>query len=131
MLSVAPGYEQLTLRDLHWMLFPAVGAGQVRLFNHDGRTVGVALWAFISDAVEARLREDVAAGRATRLAQDDWTRGQRAWLVEVAAVDPSYVAGMVVELSRTVFNGRDFRFCARDNDTGNRTVQEATGPLAV
>ena len=50
--------------------------------------VGIALWATVSDAVDARITEQIKAGVfPVRLGPDDWTSGETVWLLDVVAGD--------------------------------------------
>jgi cytolysin-activating lysine-acyltransferase len=53
---------------------------QFRLFYAKDRPIGVALWGFVNDEVEERLK----AG-TTKLRPQDWKSGDKLWVVEVIA----------------------------------------------
>ncbi len=49
---------------------------------------GIAIWATVSDAVDAKITEQVKAGAfPVRLAAEDWTSGDHVWLLDVVAAD--------------------------------------------
>jgi hemolysin-activating ACP:hemolysin acyltransferase len=49
---------------------------------------GVAIWASVSEAVDAKIIEQVKAGVfPVRLANEDWASGDRVWLLDVIAGD--------------------------------------------
>lgn len=50
--------------------------------------VGIALWATVSDAVDARIAEQIKANVfPVRLAPEDWTSGDTVWLLDLIAAD--------------------------------------------
>ena len=49
---------------------------------------GIAIWASVSEAVDAKIAEQVKAGVfPLRLNPEDWTNGDQAWLLDVIAGD--------------------------------------------
>ena len=49
---------------------------------------GIAIWASVSEAVDAKITEQVKAGVfPVRLASEDWASGDRVWLLDVIAGD--------------------------------------------
>ena len=49
---------------------------------------GIAIWASVSDAVDAKITEQVKAGVfPVRLANEDWASGDKVWLLDVIAGD--------------------------------------------
>ena len=50
--------------------------------------VGIALWASVSAAVDAKISEQIKANAfPVRLAPEDWTSGDTVWLLDLIAVD--------------------------------------------
>jgi hypothetical protein len=49
---------------------------------------GIAIWASVSDSVDAKITEQVKAGVfPVRLANEDWVSGDKVWLLDVIAGD--------------------------------------------
>lgn len=94
-----PRYRHQALGDLmHVVLDPLmrdrVAIAHVRNDNHpegDEQTVaGIAIWATVSEAVDAKIAEQIKAGVfPVRLASEDWTSGEVVWLLDVIASDRS------------------------------------------
>ncbi len=94
-----PRYRHQALGDLmHVVLDPLmrdrVAIAHVRNDSHpegDEQTVaGIAIWATVSQAVDAKIAEQIKAGVfPVRLASDDWTSGEVVWLLDVIAADRS------------------------------------------
>jgi cytolysin-activating lysine-acyltransferase len=64
----------------------------------------VALWAFVNDQVEERLK----SGHA-RLAPADWKSGDKLWLVDIMAPFGGREA-MLADLKEKVFPAREVKF---------------------
>jgi cytolysin-activating lysine-acyltransferase len=79
-MSQSPIHKQFYISDLEWFVMTPVLLQQFRIFYAQDRPVGVLLWAFASDEVEARLVQGV-----TRLRPQDWKSGDRLWVVEAIA----------------------------------------------
>jgi cytolysin-activating lysine-acyltransferase len=49
-------------------------------------TAGIAIWASVSDEVDAKIREQIKGGAfPTRLAPEDWSSGDTLWLLDLIA----------------------------------------------
>jgi hemolysin-activating ACP:hemolysin acyltransferase len=54
----------------------------------DDDVAGIAIWASVSDSVDAKITEQVKAGVfPVRLANEDWVSGDKVWLLDVIAAD--------------------------------------------
>lgn len=104
LLTQSPAHRHLFLADLEWAVMPALMLRQVHLFRSQGRVVGVALWASVSDEVDARLSSGV-----TRLAPLDWKSGDTLWLVDIIA--PFGGSERILEeLGRSILQGRKAKY---------------------
>jgi cytolysin-activating lysine-acyltransferase len=99
-------HKTLFISDLEWMVMTPIALQQFRLFYDEEKPIGVALWAFANNEVEARL----LAGGA-RLRPQDWRSGEKLWIVDV--ISPwGEVAGerlqtvMLKDLKDNVFPNR-------------------------
>ncbi len=123
LLSQSPNHRHsLFCGDLEWFCMPALLHKQYRLFYADGRPIGVAFWAFVTETVEARL----AAGG--RIGADDWRAGERVWLTELVAPFGNQEA-MLEDLRTTALANRRFRFI-RTHPNGRRETVELNGAEA-
>ena len=95
-----PRYRNQTLGDLtHLFVTPLlrdrVAIARKTVKGADGAArpeeaavTGFALWATVSDAVDARITEQIRAGVfPIRLAAEDWTSGETVWLLDLIAAD--------------------------------------------
>lgn len=120
LLSQSPNHRHsLFCGDLEWFCMPALLHNQYRLFYAEGRPIGVAFWAFVTETVEARL----AAGG--RIGADDWRAGERVWLTELVAPFGNQEA-MLEDLRTTALANRRFRFI-RTHPNGRRETVELNG----
>lgn len=108
-LMRAPKYRTLSLDALRTNILPAVTHNQylvARVRQKAGAGTfpgGVAVWACVSDEVDARLRS--AADQPLKLAPQDWKSGPHLWLIDFVA--PSAIApSMLADLVEKVAKGR-------------------------
>jgi len=142
LLSQSTVHRELKIKALEWSFMPAVVSEQFRIFRFGptpglsdadpasfaqfGLTregletlpLGVAIWANLSQAAEAKLE----AGE--HLAAEDWTSGDRTWLVELispfATADNKLSQIMLLDLINGPFKGRTFHLHRTDPQTGKR-----------
>jgi cytolysin-activating lysine-acyltransferase len=79
---------------------------QFRVFYAPDRPIGVALWAYVNEEVEQRLK----SGNA-RLAPTDWKSGDKLWLVDIVAPYGGHDA-MIKDSKEKVFPEREVNFLA-------------------
>ena len=67
---------------------------------------GVAIWASVSDEVDAKIREQIKAGVfPIRLKPDDWTSGDKAWLLDVIAPSQKLASAVLANFRQVVKEG--------------------------
>jgi cytolysin-activating lysine-acyltransferase len=66
--------------DIDWRLMPALVLDQCRLFSKEDLPWAFVTWAFVSDAVNERLRST-----APVIAPHEWKSGEHPWLIDVVA----------------------------------------------
>jgi cytolysin-activating lysine-acyltransferase len=77
-MSQSLTHKTMFIADLEWMVMMPIAFQQFRLFYDEEKPIGVALWAFANDDVEARL----FAGGA-RMRPQDWKSGEKLWIVDI------------------------------------------------
>ncbi len=92
LMTQSSAHKHLLLSDLEWFVMPAILLEQFRIYyapvpgkaGEQGATqpAGCAIWARVSDEVEARLKE---AGANARLKLQDWRSGNKPYLIEIIA----------------------------------------------
>ncbi len=127
-MTQSPLHRHFALADLEWMVMPAVLLNQYRLFHDQGRPVGAALWAFLSEEAEAKL-----SLTPVRLRPDEWKSGDRCWLVDLiapwATVENRLAALMLEDLRATALKGQPFFFHKTDGATGRREIVQTVSSL--
>ena len=112
-MMMLPRYRHQNLADLqHVVLEPLIrdriaiaypGKPDDRL---SGDVSGVAIWASVSDEVDAKIREQIAGGVfPVRLKADDWTSGDNNWLLDVIAADQKTTAAVIANFRQLVKEG--------------------------
>jgi cytolysin-activating lysine-acyltransferase len=78
------------MADIDWRLMPPLVLDQCRLYSKADMPWAFATWAFVSDAVDRRLRTTSPV-----IAPHEWKSGDRPWLIDVVAPfgDALQVAG--------------------------------------
>lgn len=114
----APEKKFFFLADADWLLLPPIVLDQCRLFMKAGIPHAFFTWAFVSDAVDKRLRSGVP-----RVAPHEWKSGEHLWLIDVVAPFAPPTA-LLDELRGTVFAGRTVNVLAPDSKTGQMAVKE-------
>ena len=68
------------IADLDWRLLPPLVLDQCRVYSKADLPWAFATWAFVSDAVDQRLRST-----SPIIAPHEWKSGERPWLIDVVA----------------------------------------------
>ena len=67
---------------------------------------GVAIWASVSEEVDAKLREQIKAGVfPVRLKADEWASGEINWLLDVIAPDQKAITSVIANFKQVVKDG--------------------------
>ncbi len=116
LFTQSPKHKNFFLFDLEWLVMTPIMLQQFRVFYAPDRPIGVALWAFVNEAVEKRLM----SGNA-RLAPNDWKSGDRLWLVDIVAPYGGQDE-MIKDLKEKVFPNQEIKFLAVAE--GNATAKK-------
>lgn len=110
LMSQSPAHKFVFLSDLEWMVLPAVGLRQFRVYRNQGNAVAFATWAFVDEERENRLK-----GGQSRLAPAEWRCGDRIWLFDLVA--PFGNADEVIQdIRRNVFPDKEVRTIRLSDD---------------
>ncbi|MBT3071897.1 toxin-activating lysine-acyltransferase [Rhodomicrobium sp. Az07] len=79
LFSQSPKHKNFFISDLEWLVMTPILLRQIRVFYAPDRPIGVALWAFVNDLVEERLKSGHArlAPRRLEIGQQAVARGYR------------------------------------------------------
>ena len=127
-LSQSPAHKHFSISDLEWMVMPAIMLEQFRVFRKGTQPLGFALWAYLSEDVEKKFKEQVESGKGARLRPDEWKSGDRLWLVELvspfATPENKLNEAMIADLVQNVFGENNkFKFHAINPETGRSEEQ--------
>lgn len=112
-MMMLPRYRHQSLVDLqHLVLDPLLRDRIALAYPRDTEdkaladVTGVAIWASVSDAVDAKIREQIAAGVfPIRLKGEEWDSGDNNWLLDVIAPDQKTTATVIANFRQLVKEG--------------------------
>lgn len=112
-MMTLPRYRAQTLADLqHLVLEPIMRDRLVIAYPGDAKEnllkdmAGIAIWASVSEAVDARIREQIKEGVfPIRLKSEDWTSGHINWLLDVVAPNPRTTAAVIANFRKVAKEG--------------------------
>lgn len=119
LMSRSPAEQHFALRDLDWLVAPAVSLGQFALAEAQSKTnglvvpVGAVLWALVSAEVDQRLSAQEAG--PIRLAPSEWRSGDIPWIIHTVG-EPKILGGLMEQLTKTVFKDRAPKMRIRGQD---------------
>lgn len=114
----APEKKFLFLADTDWLVLPPIVLDQCRLYLKNQIPYAFFTWAFVSDAIDRRLREG-----HPRLAPHEWKSGEHLWLIDLVAPFGG-LDEMIGELRKTLAPERKLCGLVPDAKTGTLTVRE-------
>lgn len=90
------------IAEQDWLLMPPIILDQCKLYMREDIPWAFAIWAFVSDEVDARLRT-----ATPKIAPHEWKSGTHAWIIDVVAPFGDR-DGSIDDLKATVFNNAAF-----------------------
>lgn len=119
LMSRSPAEQHYALRDLDWLVAPAVSLGQFALAEAQSKSnglvvpVGAVLWALVSPEVDQRLSAQETG--PIRLAPSEWRSGDIPWVIHTIG-EPKILGGLMEQLTKTVFKDRAPKMRIRGQD---------------
>lgn len=114
-LMALPRYRHQTIGDLqHLVLEPLIRDRVAMAYPSDAEGMaqdmsGLAIWASVSEEVDAKIREQVRAGVfPVRLKAEEWASGDINWLLDVIAPDQPTTVQVIANFKQ-VIKGGDLR----------------------
>lgn len=112
-MMMLPRYRQQSLGDLqHLVLEPlmndriAIAYPASDSLDPASDIAGVAIWASVSETVDASIREQIKAGVfPIRLKSDEWKSGNINWLLDVIAPSEKATASVIANFRQLVKDG--------------------------
>lgn len=112
-LMMVPRYRAQMLSDLQHLVLDPMLSDRIAI-AYPGKTeenanpdmAGFAIWASVSEEVDARIREQVANGVfPVRLKQEDWNSGNINWLLDIIAQDRATVTTVIANFRQVAKEG--------------------------
>ncbi len=126
LLTQSPLHGALTIKDLEWLVMPALIQQQFYIFRDDEQPVGLALWANCAPDAVAKLDRGMIEPE-NRLSLEEWNGGDQVWLVDLIAPfatdENKQREIMIADLISKPLAGRRFSFHQTDPATGKREVR--------
>jgi hemolysin-activating ACP:hemolysin acyltransferase len=112
-LMMVPRYRSQSLADLqHVLLDPMLSDRVAMAYPGTAKDdaardlTGFAIWASVSETVDASIREQIRAGVfPVRLKREDWNSGPINWLLDVIAADSRTVTSVIANFRSVVGSG--------------------------
>ena len=111
-MTATPRYRHLSIADLRHLLLEPLIRDRVAIASTAqdptklDAPVGVAIWASVSEEVDAKLREQIKAGVfPARLQPEDWTSGSINWLLDVIAPNQKSATAVLANFKQVAKEG--------------------------
>lgn len=112
-MMMLPRYRRQSLDDLqHLVLEPLIADRIAIAYPSDAAqnlladVAGVAIWASVSETVDAAIRDQIKAGVfPIRLKQEEWNSGSINWLLDVIAPSPKATTSVIANFRQIVKDG--------------------------
>jgi len=108
-----PRYRHQSLMDLQHLVLDPLIRDRVAIAHPSDQKQGpltdisgLAIWASVSEEVDAKLREQIKAGTwPVRLQAEDWASGNINWLIDVIAADQKTTVSVLSNFKQVVKEG--------------------------
>jgi cytolysin-activating lysine-acyltransferase len=103
-----PRYRNQTLADLMHLVVEPMTRDRIAIAKAGGEgkveeTAGIAIWASVSDEVDAKIREQIQARVfPVRLKSEDWNSGETTWLLDVIAPSQKVATAVLANFKQVV-----------------------------
>jgi len=112
-MMAIPRYRHLSIADLSHVLLDPLIRDRVAIANSapdeknpQGNLSGIAIWASVSEEVDAKIREQIKAGVfPIKLKADDWTSGDINWLLDVIAPNQQLTTSVIANFKQVIKEG--------------------------
>lgn len=112
-MMALPRYRHQTIADLQHLVLEPLMRDRIAIAypakaekSEISDIAGLAIWASVSEEVDAKIREQAKAGVfPVRLAADDWNSGEINWLLDVIAPNQKATASVIANLRQVMKEG--------------------------
>lgn len=111
-LAAVPRYRHQTLGDLQSLILDPLMRDRVAIASAkpvdgaahvEAQFAGIALWATVSEEVDAKIRDQVRSGVfPVKLKSADWVSGDRVWLLDVIAPSQKMASAVLANFNQVV-----------------------------
>ncbi len=113
-------YNDMPIKDLNWLVGPAVATGQFALAEAREKATGnsmpvaAVLWAMVSEDIDKRLTDDTSF-EPLRLESKEWRSGDIPWII-CAVGEQQVVSTLLQRLAKSTFKDNPARIRGRSED---------------
>lgn len=110
-----PRYAHMSIGDLQHLVLEPMIRNRIAIATAKpnkeegilpGTIAGVGIWASVSEDVDEKIREQITSGVfPVRLKGDEWTSGDKAWLLDVIAPTQKLATAVLANFRQVVANG--------------------------
>ena len=108
-----PRYRSLSISDLSVLFLDPLMRDRIAIASStndgspaDGTLSGIAIWASVTEEVDAKIREQIRAGTfPVRLQPSDWNSGNINWLLDVIAPTQRLTTAVIANFRQVVKEG--------------------------
>lgn len=117
-MMMVPRYRAQTLSDLNHLVLDPIMHDRIAIAypgkaadanvpeNIESDMSGFAIWASVSEEVDAKIREQISNGVfPIRLKNADWNSGKINWLLDVVAQDQKTIASVIANFRKVAAEG--------------------------
>ena len=108
-MMAVPRYRSLAIADLNHLVLDPMLRERIAVAQSsdetgkDGSLAGIAIWASVSEEVDAKIREQIKAGTfPVRLRAEEWTSGEISWLLDVIAPNARLATSVIANFRQVV-----------------------------
>lgn len=112
-MMAVPRYRHLSIADLQQLALEPLIRDRIAIAQPAKEAgaqlealAGIAIWASVSDEVDAKIRDQIKAGNfPLKLKPEDWTSGSINWLIDVIAPTPRLATSVIANFKQVVKEG--------------------------
>ena len=112
-MMAVPRYRHQSVSDLNHILLEPLMRDRIAIASASSKEgtgaemlSGIAIWASVSEEVDAKIREQTKAGVfPVRLKPDDWTSGSINWLLDVIAPNQRLTTAVIASFRQVIKEG--------------------------
>ena len=112
-MMAIPRYKHQSVADLSSILLDplirdrvAIASSPAEEGNSQGNLSGIAIWASVSEEVDAKIREQIKSGTfPIKLKADDWNSGDINWLLDIIAPNQKLTTSVIANFKQVIKEG--------------------------